>query len=57
MVVPTPKLFDLSIDVYHKSYLWVVVGMFLDLDAAATFYWRAILHRCMVDPDVTVFYL
>jgi hypothetical protein len=25
MVVPTPELFDPSIDVHHMSYLWVVV--------------------------------
>jgi hypothetical protein len=25
MVVPTPELFDPSVDVHHMSYLWVVV--------------------------------
>jgi hypothetical protein len=31
MVVPTPELFEPSVDVHHTSYLWVVVGTSLEM--------------------------
>jgi hypothetical protein len=50
-----PKLFDPSIDVNHKSYLWVVVGTSLR-DVAVTFYQSATTHQCKVDSHVIVFF-
>jgi hypothetical protein len=54
MVVPTPELFEPSVD-RPPHVLLVGRGGDVARDVAATFYWRATMHRCTMDSHGTIF--